>query len=346
MIRLLPLGCAVVVAFTAHGQDLSRVPLSEQAAAARLFKVFREDRTLAEREKALGELCRMHYTVLQAAAPIMDRDWQNVMTAFRAVIPRTAGEVARRRSADPAFKKEVATLRATLAKLRAAGDGLAKEALKTEGGPALERLRVLFTITPADLAAADPAAVPVLDAARAYTRMRSLLQDKIHLANTIIYREADVEGEVAMMLARAFRTDQKTQKILETNAALMAAGAVPADEGEGIRELNEMRILLGLDPVLLDPKLATAARGHSQDMAEKGFFAHESPVPGKKTPSDRAKLAGTTGGAENIFSGNHSPRAANEGWFFSPGHHVNMFGRHRRVGMGRYERHWTQLFGG
>jgi uncharacterized protein YkwD len=287
----------------------------------------------------------MHFTVLIAAKPIVEHDWTNVMASFRTVVPRTAAEVARRRAADPAFKKEVSTLRATLARLRAMGNGLTKEALRSEGGPALERLRVLFTITPADLSAGNPAAVPLIDAARTYTRMRALVQDKIRLGDPAAYNESDVNRELAAMIARAFRTDQKADRILDANTALVVKAAVPADEAEGIRELNELRMLLGLDPVLIDPKLHDAARGHSQDMVENHFFAHDSPLPGKRTPSDRARLAGTTGGAENIFAGNPSPRAANDGWFFSPGHHVNMFGRHKRAGMGRYEGHWTQLFG-
>lgn len=338
--------CIIALAITASAQDLSRVPPAVQAEAARLFKVFREDRVLAEREKALGELTKMHYTVLQAAIPLMEREWQNTMVNFRTIIARTAAEVARKRSADSQFKKEVGTLRGTLAKLRSAPGGPSKEALKAEGGPALAKLRTLFTITMADLAAENPAVTPLFDATMAYTRMRTALQDKIRLTNPLIYKEADVDRELATMIARAFRTDQKAEKTLEANAALVAKGAVPAEEGEGIRDLNEMRILLGLEPVLLDPKLHAAARGHSQDMAEKNFFAHDSPVPGKKTPWDRAKLAGTTAGAENIFAGNASPRAANEGWFFSPGHHLNMFGKHRRGGMGRHEGHWTQMFGG
>jgi uncharacterized protein YkwD len=345
MNRLLAPACAIVLACTANAQDLSRVPPASQADAARLFKILREYRVLAEREKALGELSKMHYTVLQAAVPVMEHSWQAVMANFRAVFARTAAEVARKRNADPAFKKELAEHRAMLARLRGAPGGPSKEALKSEGGPALDRLRAMFAITPADIAAENPAATPSLDAARAYTRMRAVLQDKIRLTNPLIYKEADVDREIAAMIAGAFHTDQKAGKTLEANAALVAKGAVPADEGEGIRDLNEMRMLLGLEPVLLDPKLHAAARGHSQDMVGKKFFAHESPVPGKKTPWDRAKLAGTTAGAENIFAGNAAPLAANMGWFFSPGHHVNMFGKHRRGGMGRHEGHWTQLFG-
>jgi uncharacterized protein YkwD len=35
------------------------------------------------------------------------------------------------------------------------------------------------------------------------------------------------------------------------------------------------------------------------------------------------------------------------GWFYSPGHHKNMFSPgQRRIGLGQYGSHWTQMFGG
>ena len=91
-------------------------------------------------------------------------------------------------------------------------------------------------------------------------------------------------------------------------------------------------------------------------MAEKNFFAHESPVPGKAKPWDRVAAAGTTASAENIAAGTtasaeniaagqESPEKANESWFLSPGHHKNLFGGHKRIGLGLHQKHWTQLFG-
>ena len=103
-------------------------------------------------------------------------------------------------------------------------------------------------------------------------------------------------------------------------------------------------MLVGLNALVLDPKLCAAARDHSKDMAEKGFFAHESPVPGKKTPWDRAKNFGTTASGENIFMGSNDPHAAITGWFYSPGHHKNMFRPNLvRMGLGCTGKHWTQM---
>ncbi|MDC0270126.1 CAP domain-containing protein, partial [bacterium] len=110
--------------------------------------------------------------------------------------------------------------------------------------------------------------------------------------------------------------------------------------------VNEWRLLLGLNALDLDPKLCEASRGHSEDMNKHKFFAHESPIDGKETPWKRAAEAGTKATGENIYMGSQVPASANKGWFFSPGHHKNMFkNSHIRIGLGQYNRYWTQMFG-
>ncbi len=131
------------------------------------------------------------------------------------------------------------------------------------------------------------------------------------------------------------------RKVLQKNIKLKAE--LKSDEAEGIRQLNEWRIAMGLKALEIDPKLCDAARDHSEDMAAQGFFSHSSPVKGKGTPWARAKNFGTTARAENIAM-NGSATGANQSWFFSPGHHKNMFGGHSFVGLGRCGKHFTQLF--
>jgi hypothetical protein len=58
--------------------------------------------------------------------------------------------------------------------------------------------------------------------------------------------------------------------------------------------VNYERTVIGLRALRIEEKLSDAATGHSSDMASKGFFAHESPVPNKKTPWDRAALGNLT----------------------------------------------------
>jgi uncharacterized protein YkwD len=133
------------------------------------------------------------------------------------------------------------------------------------------------------------------------------------------------------------------RRILERNARL--AESLKDEEAEGIRDLNRIRLTLGLRALHLDPLLCKAARGHSTDMRKRKFFSHDSPVPGKATPWDRARQAGTRASAENIAGGTSSGRKANQMWFHSPGHFKNMLGAHKRVGLGHDGGKWTALFG-
>ncbi|MFC7336695.1 CAP domain-containing protein [Haloferula chungangensis] len=112
--------------------------------------------------------------------------------------------------------------------------------------------------------------------------------------------------------------------------------------------LNAERNLLGLRPLVLEEKLSAAAEGHSGDMVRVGFFAHESPVPGKKSPRDRAKLAGFTGSlsGENIYMGSASAQAAYDAWFASDGHRfIMMASGPKLLGVGIAGNHWTMMTG-
>lgn len=111
--------------------------------------------------------------------------------------------------------------------------------------------------------------------------------------------------------------------------------------------LNQERAFLGLPPRILEEKLSDACLGHSADMAKLGFFDHESPVPDKKSPWDRARLAGFAGDGtgENIFMGSTSHAAAYDGWFGSDGHRFIMFGGGDTLGVGVSGIHWTMMTG-
>lgn len=149
------------------------------------------------------------------------------------------------------------------------------------------------------------------------------------------------EEEIAVALATPM--DPQTRAVLAFNSQL--AGRLDPEEARCVLDLNLTRNLLGLPALKIDLALAAAARDHSKDMATLDFFAHESPVPGKTSPSDRAERFGTTASAENIAMGTLDGAVANEMWWHSPGHHKNMLGDHTRVGLGRHERYWTELFG-
>jgi uncharacterized protein YkwD len=112
--------------------------------------------------------------------------------------------------------------------------------------------------------------------------------------------------------------------------------------------LNRERVVCGLLPLVLEEKLSDACRGHSEDMARLGFFAHESPVEGKKSPWDRARLAGFAGNGsgENIYMGSTSHTGAYHGWFGSDGHRFIMFSSGPDVlGLGIAGTRWTLMTG-
>lgn len=141
----------------------------------------------------------------------------------------------------------------------------------------------------------------------------------------------------------AVRMTDRDRETLLRNLDLRAE--VRPEEYDGILEHNLIRIQLGLHAQRIDPKLCAAGRDHSTDMKTLGFFAHESPVEGKKTPGDRARNFGTSAGAENIAAGQEGPVDAVRAWWHSPGHHKNMLGGAERVGLGHFEGFWTEMFG-
>ena len=112
--------------------------------------------------------------------------------------------------------------------------------------------------------------------------------------------------------------------------------------------VNQERGVMGLNPLLLEEKLSDASTGHSKDMKSLGFFAHESPVEGKESPGQRAKVAGYSGRwtGENIYVGSSSHAAAYNAWFGSDGHRFIMFAKGpNQLGIGPVGRHWTMMTG-
>lgn len=117
-------------------------------------------------------------------------------------------------------------------------------------------------------------------------------------------------------------------------------------EKDCIRATNEYRFMLGLQAVEAQDQLGRAARKHSQEMEQLGYFAHESPTKGLETPGKRCAAEGYGGGgAENIAMGNAEGEPTFLQWYNSSGHHRNMLGGHTQIGIGRSNKYWTENFG-
>jgi uncharacterized protein YkwD len=313
------------------------IPLSAQTAAdpdeqkqIRQFQVnYRAARDAARRVAAVRGMVELGPAGVEGAEEFLERELDRLGRPVAAP-PPTAELDAR-----------IAEMRKILADLRA-DPNLTKEQTKDVGLPALDELTVIWRRHQA-----------VLDA-----HYLKLGRTREQIAQFVEFLEA-MRGEAAggalpvdetlakaeELLAKATKPeDPEVRRVMEENVKL--AAEIDPREVAGMQALNAMRIMCGLRPLLYDPKLCDAARGHSADMEKLGFFAHESPVAGKTTFGDRARLAGTTSSGENIYMGSGSPVDALKGWFLSPGHHKNMLSEgNTRQGLGRVGRHWTQMFG-
>lgn len=104
-------------------------------------------------------------------------------------------------------------------------------------------------------------------------------------------------------------------------------------------------------PLGANALLAEAAQGHAEDMADRGYFEHDTPEG--TTPTQRMRAAGYTGGVtgENIAAGQQTPEEVVQAWMDSPGHCRNiMSGSYTEIGIGYHRggpiRHyWVQNFG-
>jgi len=139
------------------------------------------------------------------------------------------------------------------------------------------------------------------------------------------------------------------RSVREHNDRLLEDETLTAPERDCYTATNNYRVMMGLRAVMAAPALVKAARDHSQEMKDKGYFAHRSPTPGRETPGQRAQLAGWGGSvSENIARGRPDGFAVVAQWCQSSGHHRNILGKrwtHLGAGKARDGAFWTQNFG-
>ncbi|MBM3960536.1 MAG: CAP domain-containing protein [Planctomycetes bacterium] len=125
-----------------------------------------------------------------------------------------------------------------------------------------------------------------------------------------------------------------------TGRTLMSA------QREQLRITNEYRAMFRHRPLAIVPKVCTAAQGHAEEMSKLGYFAHQSPTPGRTTPYDRMRLAGYGKGASENIALVDGAQGAHDAWCQSSGHHRNLLHPdHHEVGIGNDGRYWVQNFG-
>ena len=209
--------------------------------------------------------------------------------------------------------------------------------------PALDRLTAVYGQQQGQLAAYKKKAATAAARLRQFADVFQLLKKEWKQDPPLPLDEylAGIDKTIAAATTPA---EEAVRRVAEENEKM--APELSRDLVAGMDAVNAIRVMCGLNALVYDPKLCEAARDHSADMQRLNFFAHVSPVPGKESFTDRAKLAGTTASGENIYKGSSSPKDAIKAWFLSPGHHKNMLGEgHKRQGLGRVGVYWTQEFG-
>ena len=129
-----------------------------------------------------------------------------------------------------------------------------------------------------------------------------------------------------------------------------AKSSLSSLEDEVISLVNAERTKRGLQPLAKNWELCRVARYKSQDMATRGYFAHNSPTYG--SPFDMMEDFGLrfTAAAENIAYGQRTPSEVMNAWMNSAGHRSNILsGNVSEIGVGVAKRSdgvlfWTQMF--
>jgi uncharacterized protein YkwD len=120
------------------------------------------------------------------------------------------------------------------------------------------------------------------------------------------------------------------------------------EESELIRLINEARAQNNLSALRSVAALNTAARRHSNDMAQKNFMSHTG--SDGSSPWDRMVQVGyhMTAGGENVGAGYSTPAAMFNGWMSSAGHRANILRNFCDMGVGyaysgssSYGHYWT-----
>tara|TARA_B110000014_G_C20122594_1_gene595636 strand:+ start:1030 stop:2103 length:1074 start_codon:yes stop_codon:yes gene_type:complete len=330
----------------AEGKNINSLSKRDKTLASSLFKDYEKYQgNHKKRTEIIRQMMGLGRPVAQKMFDIIDRDIRKKWPLYQGGFTASARKTGARKNTVN-VRNEIAALQLKVQSLRSMGKGLTKEKIIRIGDPALKRLHKIKVIEMREIFNSNSKLSKQRESIVALAEQRSVCIDRLVLredeAETFGLKE--ISGYEKLTASLALGPPLEHLQILNLNSKINKS--VPPKEAAAVRDMNQYRILIGLRPCLLDPLLCLASREHSKDMREKKFFAHKSPIPGKKNPWERAKLAGTTANAENIFKGNKEGHAANQAWWHSPGHHINMLSPNaKRVGMGVNEKHWTQMFG-
>ncbi len=340
----------ILVTLTAQSSIRAEAAPDEQREINRTLGQFRLARRDPQRRaEIVQDAITTGAAHVSALHDVISREMHPQLTRYRNAFYQQAAQRAKG-LIGKANLQEVAALRQKVLGLQHQ-PGFSKELITREGEPALARLQGIFVVDRQEVLEASPGLQADRERLgelgslweRCAVYLHEQLPDDEHKPREPPNFERYLAGEEDMAAGLAAPMDPLTRQVLATNNRL--ASQLEPEEGRAVLALNLTRNLLGLSALVIDPRLCATARDHSKDMQTHNFFAHESPLPGKTTPWDRAKRFGTTASGENIAMGQRDGQAVNMAWFRSPGHHTNMLANHKRVGLGQAGAYFTQLFG-
>lgn len=113
--------------------------------------------------------------------------------------------------------------------------------------------------------------------------------------------------------------------------------------------VNVEREKMGIKPLILDNNVSKVAQLKAEDMANNGYFAHESPTYGSPFEMLNQYNIFFSIAGENIAMGQKTPEKVMVSWMNSPGHRANILdSRFENIGIGLYEKNgiinWVQQF--
>lgn len=350
----LPPTCRAAEEVKKEEEVLRITPAERRAARIYVTRFRRARRDMNAQAAVLADAMQNSPLAVDDIRGMIEAQLSPAVTQYREEFFRAASGAAEQKFVA-ADKQELTRLQSEVNALRE-DPNLTKEMVKKVGDPAMERLAAIALVSRADVLGSNRKLVERRQALLPAGKLWEVAEAYLSKFNPKPASEDDAVGndaltfdkyleqeeEIAVRLALPMSDEHRA--VLATNEQL--SKKLDPEEAKCVLSLNLMRILLGLDPLLVDLQLTATGRDHSKDMREHDFFAHDSPVPGKKTPWDRAKNFGTTASGENIAAGYATGYDANMAWFHSPGHHKNMLGKHKRVGVGRDGKHWTEMLGG
>ena len=168
-----------------------------------------------------------------------------------------------------------------------------------------------------------------------------------------------VKGDTMWRIAKTYEVGLSEIKAANThikNPDLIYPGQVltiPTEDNEAksfeaevVRLVNIERKKAGLAELKHNWELSRVARCKSEDMRDKGYFAHNSPTYG--TPFQMMKSFGISyrTAGENIAKGQTTPAAVVNAWMNSSGHRANILNpSFTEIGVGYASgNYWTQMF--